>query len=132
MQEITAPVAVAQPVVVASPSVALTCPTCHVEVRPTDYFCYNCGHNLKPKPLSTSLVKQFMLYVGSMLLPPLGLVWGWPYLKEQTLKAKMIGIVTILLTVISLVTSVYYAMQFANSINERVNDEMSRLQGFSE
>lgn len=115
----------------ATAAIAITCPTCHVEVRPTDYFCYNCGHNLKPKPLSTSFMKQLLLYLGSVILPPFGLIWGWPYLREQTLKAKMIGVVTILLTVGSLVLSTYYAVQFANSINEQINQEMSKLQGFN-
>ncbi|MEO8581380.1 MAG: hypothetical protein ABI425_02235 [Patescibacteria group bacterium] len=105
------------------------CPTCHVTVRSTDYFCFNCGHNLKPKPLSTSVLKQFLLYSGSILLPPFGLVWGWPYLKESTTKAKMIGVVTIFLTLVSLLGSTYYAFQFAQNINQQVNDQMSRLQG---
>lgn len=122
MQTVPIPVELAQ--------LEIICPSCHVNVRATDYFCFNCGHNLKPKPLSTTLIKQLLLYVGAVILPPFGLIWGWPYLKEESFKAKMVCIVTIVLTLASLGGTAYFGVQFANELNKQVNEQMMQLQGF--
>src|ERR1700690_2123516 len=64
-------------------SVPSVCPMCHIQVRLTDYFCYNCGKNLHPKPLSTSIEIQILYYVGSLVLPPMGFIWGFRYIREN-------------------------------------------------
>ena len=66
------------------------CPKCHAIVRPTDYFCYNCGKNLKPAPLSLAVDKLAMYYIGAVLLPPMGIIWGWKYYKEGNPTAKIL------------------------------------------
>lgn len=108
----------------------LVCPSCHVEVRATDYFCYNCGKNLKPKPLSTSLTQQILIYLGSVLLPPLGLVWGIRYLRQKDETSKVAGIISIILTVVFLVLLIKFTNDTIKTINEQVNSQLQQFQGF--
>ncbi len=123
MQEITPSIA---DVPVAS------CPQCHQPIREQDYFCPNCGKNLKPAPPSTSVGKQIMLYVGSLLLPPIGVVWAVPYLRQPDTRSKMVGFITLAVTAISLILSVIALQGFYNYINDQVNQatqQINRMQG---
>jgi len=54
-------------------NISAVCPTCHQPVSPEDYFCPNCGKDLKAKPLSVSITTQIGIYLLSIFLPPLGL-----------------------------------------------------------
>lgn len=110
--------------------VITSCPNCHINVRDTDYFCFNCGKNLKPKPPSLSIIRLTLIMLGSILLPPMGVVWGWPYIKTVGAKYKILGLVIIGSTITSFVITTYLAVDFANNINLQVNEEMSRLQHF--
>ena len=106
------------------------CPVCHAAVRPTDYFCFNCGKNLKPKPPSTSVSRQALLYLGSLLLPPLGLIWGWRYLRQPDSTSKIIGTVAILITFISLIVTSWLVITTINTVNKQVNQQLRLIQGF--
>lgn len=105
------------------------CPVCHTVVRPTDYFCFNCGANLHPKPPSTSVENQIMLYLGSFFLPPMGFIWGYKYIKETDQKSKVIGYVSFALTVIAILIAVRSTMAIINSVTSQVN-QIQNLQGF--
>jgi hypothetical protein len=107
-----------------------TCPVCHVSVRPTDYFCYNCGKNLQPKPPSLEIMKLILLVLGSILLPPLGIFWAVPYLKQKELKYFGWGIMFVVLTLLSVVLTTRWVMDYVNKINLEVNQQLNQLQGF--
>jgi len=77
------------------------CPSCELITYKDYYFCPNCGKQLRKKPLSTSIGKQIGLYLLSIFLPPFGIFPGIKYLLEKSGKAKMIGLVTIVLTIAS-------------------------------
>jgi len=106
------------------------CPQCHTQVRPTDFFCFNCGKNLKPKPLSTSLETLFMYYLGALVLPPLGIVWGIKYIKQESQMSKVHGIVLIILTIVEIVVLTIWTINFINMINAQVGSQLNNLQGF--
>lgn len=106
------------------------CPVCHAAIRPTDYFCFNCGKNLKPQPPSTSVSSQALLYLGSLFLPPLGIIWGWRYLRQPNSASKIIGGVSILLTLISLVITMWLVTKTVNTVNQQVNQQLRLIQGF--
>lgn len=106
------------------------CPQCHVPVRPTDFFCYNCGKNLKPAPPSTSIETLVMYYVGSVLLPPMGIIWGWKYVKATDQKARLHGWLLIGITVVELVLLTIWTIDFVHGINAQVNSQLNGLQGF--
>ena len=101
-----------------------------MEVRPTDYFCFNCGKNLKPKPLSTSLGKQIVIYLESILLPPMGFVWGIRYLGQKGSSSKAVAIISIILTVVSLVLLIKFTNDLVKTINDQVNKQLLELQSF--
>ena len=80
----------------------IICPTCHASVPDSAYFCPNCGRNLKPKLESTGIGRQIVVYLVSFFLAPLGLFWAFKYLRQTDNKSKMIGGVSIALTIIAL------------------------------
>lgn len=106
------------------------CPMCHIQVRQTDYFCFNCGKNLHPKPLSTSIMTQITYYVGSVVLPPMGVIWGFKYLKESNPKAKIVGLICIALTIAILVIAVVATIRLINTVNNQVNSQIENLMQF--
>lgn|SRR5690606_22509084 len=110
--------------------VPVICPQCHTQVRETDYYCFNCGKNLKPAPKSVSVSAQIVLYLKSILLPPFGIWWALPYLKESNQKAKVVGSVAIALTLLSLIIAFKVSVDFMNVLNEEVNKATFTLYGF--
>lgn len=107
-----------------------TCSKCHSVVKSSDYFCFNCGNSLKPRPLETSLVHQILIYVGSILLPPIGIIWGVRYLRQKEQKCKIIGIICIFLTIISLIFVAILAINTINTVNSEVSRQLQLLNGY--
>jgi len=100
-----------------------TCPYCHFPLIDTGSFCPNCGKVLEKKPLSITFLKQIIIYLVSFCLPPLGLAWGFKYLREDNEQAKKIGLIAILLTIISLVLTIWLSMTFVNNFNQSLKEE---------
>jgi hypothetical protein len=86
------------------------CPVCHVVVKPGDYYCFNCGKNLHPAPPSLSFATLAGFFVGSIILPPMGIIWGYRYIK--------------LILLVNATVSVY------NTINDQVQEQLPNIQGF--
>lgn len=107
-----------------------TCPRCHVQVRATDFFCYNCGQDLKPKPPRTDVQTLAILFIKEILLPPLGLVWGLRYLRQKDTKSKLVGILSIVLTVVVIVVAIQLVLDAVNSFNQQLNSQLQNLSGF--
>lgn len=107
----------------------IACPVCHTHVRATDYFCFNCGANVKPKPKSVDAFAQFSLYLGSFFLPPMGYIWGARYIKEPDQKAKVVGIIAMVITTVSLVLTVVAVKQLMDMINSQVSSGVMNLLG---
>lgn len=105
------------------------CNNCKGNVPPTDFFCPHCGKNLKEKPLSTTLAKQIWLYLFSLFFPPLGI---WPaikYLRQDDYKSKKIGIALLSITIISIIITIWFSLNFVNSFNKELNTQMKLYQG---
>ncbi|MFH1896369.1 MAG: zinc ribbon domain-containing protein [bacterium] len=100
------------------------CPQCHTTVRPTDYFCYNCGHNLKPAAPSMSFTSQATLYIKSVFVPPFGIFWAIKYLKQTDSKSRMVGIIAVILTVTSFIISIILFKNFVADLNTQVNQQL--------
>src|SRR3989338_8705721 len=101
-----------------------TCQKCHVSVMPIDYFCYNCGAALHSKPLSISIEKQLLLYVGSIVLLPFGIVWGFRYLFQANTKAKIVGIICIIISVVALTYITLYTIKFINTVQDELHKKL--------
>ena len=69
--------------------------------------------------------KQLGVYALSVLLPPLGLVPGIKYLFQKDPKVKIVGVVAILLTILSLVLTAYVTIDFLNRINKTISTQGS-------
>ncbi len=83
------------------------CSVCHQPLLPAYYFCPNCGHEVKEKPLHLSVWTQIGVYLLSIALPPLGLWPGIKYLAKPGRQAKWVGAIAIALTLISTVASIW-------------------------
>lgn len=109
---------------------SISCPRCHTQVKNTDYFCFNCGQNLKPKPPSTSTVQQLIIYLESFFLPPYGIILGMRYLKQNDNKSKAVGIIAIIITIISLYTVVRLTLDLIKTVNTGINTQLQGIEGF--
>jgi hypothetical protein len=85
------------------------------------YFCANCGKSLRNKPPPTSLSKQMVVYAVSFFLPPFGFWYAWMYFKEPDGKSKKIGAVAMILTIISIILSVWITEAFVNSVDQSLD-----------
>jgi hypothetical protein len=106
------------------------CPACHVVVRPGDYYCFNCGKNLHPAPPSLSFGTLAGFFVGSLVLPPMGIIWGFRYIKSPDMKAKVFGFLLAVCTIIELVVLVSATVYAYNTINDQVQKQLPNIQGF--
>ncbi|OGZ18223.1 MAG: hypothetical protein A2V72_02680 [Candidatus Nealsonbacteria bacterium RBG_13_37_56] len=104
------------------------CPVCHTEVKSTDYFCSNCGKNLKPEPPSTSLTRQIVIYLESFFLPPYGIVIGIRYLRQGDSKSKTVGIISIVLTILSLLVLIKLTFDLIDIVNSQVNNQLQNME----
>lgn len=106
-----------------------SCSKCKYIISDSFYFCPNCGKKLKEPPVSTTVLRQIYIYSLSILLPPLGL---WPavkYLRQKDKKAKIIGIIAILLTIISTVITLFFTINILTTqINTINNSQIPELQ----
>jgi hypothetical protein len=107
----------------------VSCPTCHTTVRPTDYFCFNCGKDLHPKPPSMTLERQIMLYLGSFFLPPMGIIWGLRYVRVGDTKSKTVGYVAMAITVVVILLYAVWITNVMNNVSQQIN-QFQNLQGF--
>lgn len=71
-----------------------------------------------------------MYYLGAIVLPPMGIVWGIKYVKEQDQKAKIHGIILIIITIIELIILTVWTMNIIKTINTQVGSQLNGLQGF--
>jgi DNA-directed RNA polymerase subunit RPC12/RpoP len=103
----------------------VACSKCKQSISAQDYFCPNCGKKIKDKPLSTTIARQFLVYILSISLPPLGL---WPavgYLKQKDEKSRMIGFIAIALTLISAGVTIWLTLTFMSTFNQQLNQQLN-------
>ena len=101
------------------------CPSCKKFIIEAFYFCPHCGKNLKPAPIFVSVFKQIGVYAISLLIPPLGLWPGIKYLRQSNEKTKIIGVVAIILTVISISVTIWLTIGLINQVDQTVTEQMN-------
>lgn len=94
----------------------IVCPSCQAVASTTANFCAQCGKKLKDTPLSTSVGKQIVIYLVSFFLAPFGLGYAFTYLKQPNTKARTIGIISLVLTVLAIVAVISIATAFMKSM----------------
>jgi len=70
-----------------------------------------------------------ILFFGAILLPPFGIFWALPYIKEGETKYKIVGYALCGVTIISLLVVVQQTMQIINSVSSGVSGQLQQLQG---
>lgn len=66
--------------------------------------------------------KQIFIYLVSFFLAPLGLGWGFAYIRSKDLKVRIVGLIAITLTVISVVLLFYSFKSFADQYGKILNN----------
>ncbi|HJX46005.1 MAG TPA: hypothetical protein VJ399_02465, partial [Patescibacteria group bacterium] len=87
-----------------------------------------CGKNLKPEPPSTSLTRQIVIYLESFFLPPYGIVIGIRYLRQGDSKSKTVGIISIVLTILSLLVLIKLTFDLIDIVNSQVNNQLQNME----
>ncbi len=104
------------------------CPNCQHQILPEWYFCPNCGKMIKEKAPTITVAKQALIYFVSFFLSPLGLGWGLKYVRFKDTKTKIVGIVSICLTIASLVAMTLVFKGFMDQY-ARILDNLQKGQG---
>jgi hypothetical protein len=99
-----------------------TCPSCHFVAQESFFFCPNCGKKIKEPPVSIGIGKQLSIYLISIFFPPFGLWPGITYLLDKNEKAKIIGIVAIVLTILSTIVTTWYTLY--KQLNQAMSSQM--------
>jgi hypothetical protein len=107
----------------------IICPVCHVAVDRNDYFCRNCGKNLRQKPLSITVPHQILIYLGSILLFPMGFIWGIRYVKEPNQPSKVVGFICLVISVVVLFIIINSLFVLINTVNQQINQQIPNMQG---
>jgi RsiW-degrading membrane proteinase PrsW (M82 family) len=95
-----------------------TCPYCNFTLTAPVHFCPNCGEKLIQQPVSLFFSTKLLVYFISVLLPPLGLWYGFKYLRQKDKDAKQLGLAAVILTTVSLLISLWIAFSFINNLTQ--------------
>src|SRR3972149_5942773 len=106
----------------------LQCPKCKFPILENYFFCPNCGKKLKNGPLPINIEKQIGLYLISFLVPPFGLLPGVRYLLQKDNKRRVVGVVCIVITIISLVLTAIVLNKMISDINKQLNSTVGLYQ----
>ncbi|MFA5742843.1 MAG: hypothetical protein WC921_02540 [Candidatus Paceibacterota bacterium] len=96
----------------------IICPSCKSATLAVAYFCSNCGKQLRDKPPAVTLSRQVIVYFVSLFLPPFGFWYAWKYLKMVDHESRKIGIVAVVLTIISILVTIWLTEGFINLVNQ--------------
>lgn len=100
------------------------CKFCQNPISQTYFFCPYCGKKLRQPPLSTSGGKQIGIYLVAVFFPIFSIVPGIRYINQADSKSKTVGIVTLLLTGISLLLNVYFVFILIDYFKQLLNSPL--------
>lgn len=92
------------------------CPTCGINIEPNYNFCPHCGKSVKELFKGVEIIQQMYIYFVSIFFPPLGLVWTFRYSKYPLRNVRLVGLVALILTLFSLITSTIIIYQLFHQI----------------
>ncbi len=98
---------------------AKKCKYCKNDLNESWFYCPTCGKGTMEKPPSTSIMKQILIYVVSFCFAPFGLGWAIQYMRSSDKKAKVVGLISLLLTILALLLtawSVYTVMRYYSTM----------------
>ncbi len=105
----------------------IKCRKCGGAISETDYFCPHCGKKIKTPPISTALGTQILAYLVSVFVPPFGLWYTYRYFRNGDPRSKKIAIATIVLTVASIILTVWTTELLFTYLNRQVQNQLDGL-----
>lgn len=93
-----------------------SCRSCNGVINEAWNFCPICGVKLKEPPISTSIGKQALIYFVSFFLAPFGIGYAFKYLKQSDSKAKIVGAVSLALTISAVALMFWITSSFMNAL----------------
>ncbi len=103
------------------------CPKCGGAVSENDYFCPHCGKKIKAPPLSAGIGTQLVAYLVSVFAPPFGLWYTYRYFKNGDSRSKKIAVATIILTVFSIVATIWTTELLFTYVNREIQKQFDGL-----
>lgn len=107
-----------------------TCHHCEAKVSDIDIYCPACGKKLIENPLSTTVLKQIWLYFISLFFPPFGFSPAIKYLKQQDAKAKIVGKICLILSIISTGIMIYLIINSFKTFGSTFDSQMELYRDF--
>lgn len=101
----------------------LICKRCKQPVQESFYFCPNCGKKIKEPPPSTSIPSQLVVYLVSLFLTPLGLIYAYKYFRHGGTKERYIAITAVVLTCLT----IYIQYIFISTAWENVSQTLKAI-----
>lgn len=100
------------------------CKFCGQTVFNNYYFCPYCGKKLIEPPITA--IKEIGVYLLSVFLPPLGLWPGIKYLMQKNSRAKRVGTIAIVLTIISTIVTLWLSVIAFDGLSKSVNSQLNQ------
>ncbi|OGM11924.1 hypothetical protein A2Z22_01680 [Candidatus Woesebacteria bacterium RBG_16_34_12] len=75
-------------------------------------------------------MQQLLVYLESIFLPPYGIVIGIRYLRQKENKSKIVGIIAVVLTILSIIVFTNITLNLINNINTQVNKQLQQFEAY--
>lgn len=102
----------------------MTCRYCSQPITTFDYFCPSCGKKLKEKPISTEFWPLVWLFVLSLFFPPFGLGKTIRYIRSEDEKAKVMGWLSLIVTVVAIIVTIWISKTAMDNVNKQINTQL--------
>lgn len=106
----------------------MTCKYCSQPILDNYYFCPSCGKKLKEPPFQFSTSRSLYILILSTLAPPFGIFPSLKYIVAPDIKAKIVGLVGIILNIVILTLATFYLVNTINKTVDQVN-QLTNPQG---
>jgi hypothetical protein len=76
-------------------------------------------------PPSLAFNSLLFLCLKTLLLPPFGLYWGYLYLRQPDKNSKIVGLLTVIVTIVETVWLTFYTLNLVNTVNQQLNLQLN-------
>jgi TRAP-type C4-dicarboxylate transport system permease small subunit len=90
-------------------------------MQPSANFCSNCGKSLRVLPSATTVSRQIIVYLISFFLAPFGLWYAWKYLRQDDRTSRIIGTVSLALTIVAVALAIRATAGPFSLVNQYLN-----------
>lgn len=106
----------------------MNCKKCGAQIQESYYYCPNCGEKIKEPPFKFSAQQSIKIILLSTIAPPFGVFPSLKYIIAPDFKAKIVGILGLILNFVILTLATMYLINTINKTIEQVN-QLTNPQG---